>query len=147
MKVDLDYPENLHKVHSDFLMAPEKTKIKEELLSPYRLEIKKEHDIKVGVVNKLIPNLMPRKNYVVHYRNLKYYLLKGLILKKVHRILEFKQNNWVKPYIDFNTQRRKETNNEADKTLFKLLNSAAYDKTMENMTKRIKIKYKKLVKD
>ena len=108
---------------------------------------KKEHDIKVGVVNKLIPNLMPRKNYVVHYRNLKYYLLKGLILKKVHRILEFKQNNWVKPYIDFNTQRRKETNNEADKTLFKLLNSAAYDKTMENITKRIKIKYKKLVKD
>ena len=132
---------------SDFPMASQKVKIKEELLSLYCLEIKKEHDIKVGVVNKLIPNLMPRKNYVVHYRNLKYYLLKGLILKKVHRILEFKQNNWVKPYIDFNTQRRKETNNEADKTLFKLLNSAAYDKTMENMTKRIKIKYKKLVKD
>ena len=133
--------------HGDFPMAFEKVKIKEELLSLYCLEKKKEHDIKVGVVNKLIPNLMPRKNYVVHYRNLKYYLLKGLILKKVHRILEFKQNNWVKPYIDFNTQRRKETNNEADKTLFKLLNSAAYDKTMENMTKRIKIKYKKLVKD
>ena len=132
---------------SDFPMASQKVKIKEELLSLYCLEIKKEHDIKVGVVNKLIPNLMPRKNYVVHYRNLKYYLLKGLILKKVHRILEFKQNNWVKPYIDFNTQRRKETNNEADKTLFKLLNSAAYDKTMENMTKRIKIKYKILVKD
>ena len=84
MKVDLDYPENLHKVRSDFLMAPEKTKIKEELLSPYRLEIKKEHDIKVGVVNKLISNLMPKNNYVVHYRNLKYYLLNGLIFKKVH---------------------------------------------------------------
>ena len=84
MKVDLDYPENLHKVHSDFLIAPEKTKIKEELLSPYRLEIKKEHDIKVGVVNKLISNLMPKNNYVVHYRNLKYYLLNGLIFKKVH---------------------------------------------------------------
>ena len=131
----------------DFPMASEKVKIKEELLSPYCLEIKKEHDIKVGVVNKLIPNLMPRKNYVVHYGNLKYYLLKGLILKKVHRILEFKQSNLVKPYIDFNTHRRKETNNEADKTLLKLLNSAVYGKTIENMTTRIKIKYKKLVKD
>ena len=131
----------------DFPMASEKGKIKEELLSPYCLEIKKNMILKVGVVNKLIPNLMPRKNYVVHYGNLKYYLLKGLILKKVHRILEFKQSNLVKPYIDFNTHRRKETNNEADKTLLKLLNSAVYGKTIENMTTRIKIKYKKLVKD
>ena len=147
MKVDLDYPENLHKVHSDFLMAPEKTKIKEELLSPYRLEIKKEHDIKVGVVNKLISNLMPKNNYVVHYRNLKYYLSKGLVLKKVHRILEFKQSDWMKPYIDFNTQKRKEATNEADKNLFKLLNNAVYGKTMENMRKRIKITIIKNEKD
>ena len=63
-------------------MASEKVKIKEELLSPYCLEIKKNMILKVGVVNKLIPNLMPRKNYVVHYGNLKYYLLKGLILKR-----------------------------------------------------------------
>ena len=82
---------------------------------------------------------MPKKNYVVHYRNLKYYLLNGLILKKVNRILEFKQSNWIKPYIDFNTQRRKEATNEADKTLFELLNNAVYGKTMENMRKRIKI--------
>ena len=128
-------------------MAPEKTKIKEELLSPYRLEIKKEHDIKVGVVNKLISNLMPKNNYVVHYRNLKYYLLNGLILKKVNRILEFKQSNWMKSYIDFNTQKRKEATNEADKNLFKLLNNAVYGKTMENMRKRIKITIIKNEKD
>ena len=72
---------------------------------------------------------MPKKNHVIHYRNLKYYLLKGWIFKKVHKILEFKQSAWMKPYIDFNTQKRKEANNEADKNLFKLLNNTVYGKT------------------
>ena len=147
MEVDLDYPEHLHEDHSGFPMAPEKIKTKEELLSPYCLEIKKEYNIKVGIVNKLIPNLMSKKNYVVHYRNLKYYLLNGLILKKVHKILEFKQRDWMKSYIDFNTQRRKEATNEANKTLFKLLNNAVYGKTMENMRKRIKIRIIESKKD
>ena len=53
----------------------------------------------------------------------------------------------MKPYIDFNTQKRKEGANEADKTLFKLLNNAVYGKTMENMRKRIKIRIIKNVKD
>ena len=83
---------------------------------------------------------MPKKNHVIHYRNLKYYLLKGWIFKKVHKILEFKQSAWMKPYIDFNTQKRKEATNEADKNLFKLLNNDVYRKTMENMRKRIKIR-------
>ena len=117
------------------------------MLSLYCLEIKEENNIKVGVYTKLIPNLMPKNNYTVHYRNLKQYLSKGLALKKVHRILEFKQSDWMKPYINFNTQKRKEATNEADKTLFKLLNNAVYGKTMENMRKRIKIRIIKNEKD
>ena len=117
------------------ILAPEKIKVREEMLSPGQLEMKKEHDIKTGSIN-----LLPKKNYVIHYRNLKYYLSKRLILKKVHRILEFEQSAWMKPYIDFNTERRKETTNEADKNLFKKLNNAVYGKTMENMRKRIKVR-------
>ena len=103
-------------------------KIEHKMLSPYSSEIKKEYDIKTGGINKLAPNLMSKKNHVVHYRNLQYYLSEGLILKMVHRILEFKQSAWMKPYIGFNTQKRKATN-EADKNLFKLLNNAAYGET------------------
>ena len=73
MKQLIEYPENLHEEHSDYPMAPEKIKIKEEWLSSHCLEIKKEHDIKPGGINKLVPNLMPKFNYVVHYRNLQYY--------------------------------------------------------------------------
>ena len=122
LEVDLDYPENLHEEHGDYPMAPEKIKIKTEWLSPYSLENANKFDIKTGNINKLAPNLMSKNNYVVHYRNLQYYLSQGLILKKVHKILEFKQSAWMKPYIDFNTQKRKEATNEADKNLFKLLN-------------------------
>ena len=68
-------------------------------------------------------------------------------IKKVHKILEFKQSAWMKAYIDFNTQKRKEATNEADKNLFKLLNNAVYGKTMENMRKRIKIRIIKNEKD
>ena len=67
----------------------------------------------------------------MHYRNLKYYLSKGRILTKVHKILEFKQSLWMKPYIDFNTERRNEATNEADKNLFNLLNNAVHGKIMK----------------
>ena len=90
---------------------------------------------------------MSKKNYVVHYRNLKYYLSQGSILKKVHRVLEFKQSAWMRPYIDFYTQKRKEATNEADKNLFKLLDNAVYGKTMENMGERTKIMIAKTQKD
>ena len=65
----------------------------------------------------------------------------------MHKILEFKQSAWMKPYIDFNTQKRKEATNEADKNLFKLLNNAVYRKAMENVRKGIKIRIIKNEKD
>ena len=121
-------------------MTPEKIKIEDDMLAPYWSEIKRKYDNKSGGFNKLAPNLIPKNNYVVYYRNLKYYLSQRLILKKVHKILEFKQSAWMKPYIDFNTERRKEATNETDKYLFKLLINATYGKTMENMRKRFKIR-------
>ena len=147
LEVDLDYPKKLHDSHKDSPMAPEKIKIRKEWLSPYSLENANKFGIKTGDINKLLPNFASKKNYVVYYRNLKYYLSKGLILKKVHKILEFKQIAWMKSCIDFNTQRIKEETNKADKNLFILLNNAVYGKTMGNMKKRIKKRIIKNVKD
>ena len=90
---------------------------------------------------------MNKNNCVIYYRNLQKCLQKALKLKKIHGILKFKQKDWMKPYIDFNTQKRKEAINDADKNLFKLLNNAVYDKTKENLRKIIKIRIVKYEKD
>ena len=74
LEVDLEYPENFHNSHKDYLMAPEKIKIKEKWLAPYSLKNANDFDIKAGDINKLAPNLMSKTNYVVHFGNLKYYL-------------------------------------------------------------------------
>ena len=79
--------------------------------------MKNEYDIKTGDINKLVPNLLPKKPYGVHYRNLQYYFSRDLLLKKVYRIQQFKQSDWMKPDIDFNTQKTKEATNEADKNV------------------------------
>ena len=68
LAIDLDYPENLHDLHKDYPMAPEKIKIKEEMLSPYSAKNAKKFDIKTGNINKLAPNLMSKKNYIINYR-------------------------------------------------------------------------------
>ena len=114
----------------------EKFDIPKEWLSDYCLKIANAHNITTGTVKKLVPNLVDKNNCVIHYRNLQQCLELGMKLKKIHRILKFKQKDWMKPYIDFNTQKRKEATNEANKNHFKLLNNDVYSKTMENMRKR-----------
>ena len=80
----------VHRRQDDFPMAPEKMKIKKDMQPPEQIELSDMYDISVGDVNKLIANTLPKEHYVVHYRNLKYYLLNGWKLNEVHEILRFK---------------------------------------------------------
>ena len=73
------------------------------MLSKYCIDIADKYEIKVGGVNKLISNLRDKSRYIAHYRNLHSYSTLGMKLSKIHRILKFKQSNWLKEYIDFNT--------------------------------------------
>ena len=66
------------------------------MLSDYCKKIADEYGIKVGDVKKLIPNLGNKTNYVLHYRNLQLYLSLGMKLTKIHRVLKFKQSDWMK---------------------------------------------------
>ena len=117
LEVALEYSEKLHDIHNDYPLAPEEINIPKEWLSKYCLKIANGHNITTGTVRKLVPNLANKNNYVIHYRNLQQFLELGMKLKKIHTILKFKQSDWMKAYIDFNTDKRKESANEFDKIL------------------------------
>ena len=96
LEVDLEYPDELHEVHNDFPLAPETFVVSDDMLSNYCKKIAGKYEIKVDDVKKLIPNLGNKTNYVVHYRNLQLYLSLGMKLTKIHRVLKFKQSDWMK---------------------------------------------------
>ena len=115
-EVDLEYPHKLWKSHNDYPLAPEK--------------------MIVNGVEKLICHFKPRKNYVVHYRNLRQYLEMGMRLTAVHRGISFNQSSWMEPFIRKNTELRKTAANSFEKDFFKLMNNSVFGKTIENIRKR-----------
>ena len=96
--------------------------------------------MKIDKCNKLVCNLFNKKKYVAQINSLKQALNHGLKLKKIHRIIEFNQEAWLKPYIDMNTELRKEAKNDFEKDLFKFINNSVFGKTMENIRKHREIK-------
>ena len=150
IEVDLEYPKELHDLHNDYPLAAEKIKVEKEMLSKYCKKISDEYKISTGLVYKLIPTLSNKEKYVLHYRNLQLYLDLGLKISKVHRVLEFDQSPWLKQYIDYNTEKRKNAKNDFEKDFFKLMNNSVFGKTMENIRKRVDVRLvtdeKKLLK-
>ena len=140
LEVDLKFCKKLHDSLSDYPLCPEKIEINYDMLSKYCKDIADWYDIKVAGVKKLVPNLGDKVEYVVHYKNLKYYFSLGMKLVKIHIILSFKQSDWLKKYVDFNTKKRQESPDEFNKGLYKLLNNCIYGKSIENQRKRMNVK-------
>ena len=99
----LEYPKELRELHNDYPLAPDKIRIKREMLSDYQLKIADHYNIPIGNVKKLRPNFFDKEKYVIHYENLQLYLRLGLKLKKIYHLLEFNQSQWLKQYVDFGT--------------------------------------------
>ena len=96
--------------------------------------------MEINKCKKLFCNLFNKKKYVAHINTLKQALNHGLKLKKIHRVIEFNQEAWLKPYIDMNAGLRKLAKNDFEKHLFKLMNNSLFGKTMENIRKHRDIK-------
>ena len=159
LEVDLAYPTHLHDAHNDYPLAPENIDITVDMTSDYSKDLLKKltHPSQTRTPNhvcgrKLVPNLFNKRRYVVHYRNLKFYLAQGMRLETIHRAIVFRQSPWLKSYIDFNTVKRKQATTDFAKDFYKLMNNAVFGKTMENLRNRMRVelvnspdKFKKLI--
>ena len=113
LEVDVEYPKNLHDLHSDLPFLTER--------------------MKINKFDKLVCNLYNKNNYVVDIGALQQALDHGLILRKVHKVVQVNQKSWSKEYIDMNTELRKQAKNDFEKGFFKLMNNSVFGKTMENV--------------
>ena len=120
LEVDVEYPKRLHNQHNELPFLPEK--------------------MKLGKVEKLVCNLYDKCMYPIHIKALKQAMEQGLILKKVHRAILFKQSAWLKPYIEFNIRLPTAPKNDFERDFFKLMNNSVLGKTMEKVRKYKNIK-------
>ena len=115
LEVNVSYPKDLHDSHNDL---------------PFMCE-----RMEINGVEKLVPYLRDKKNYVIHIQALNQVLQHGLRLDRIHQAIEFNQSPWLKTYIDFNTQLRTAATNDFEKDFFKLMNNLVFGKMMENIRK------------
>ena len=134
LEVDLEYPEELHDWHNDYPLAPEKKVISPEKMSEYQQRLMADLDLTMPNTEKLVLTLEDKEKYVVHYKNLQFYLSQGIRLKKVHRVIEFNQEPWIEPYIRMNTEFRRQAKSDFETDFYKLMNTSVFGKTMENRT-------------
>ena len=115
-EVDIEYPKELFNKHKDLPFSPNREKIKK--------------------VVKLVTSIEDKEKYVIHIAALNH----GLVLIKVHRVIEFRQETLLKPYIDMNTKLRTEAKNDFEKDFFKLMNNSIFGNTIENVRNHRDIK-------
>ena len=140
IEVDLKYPDNIKEKTKNSPFCPENKKVNSNDFSDYMKTIKPDTYTQT---KKLICDWSDKKNYLVHYRMLNFYIRYGMVGYKVHEIISFKQNKWLEKFISFKTQKRNQAVNDFEKDFYKLRNNAFYGKTMENVRNRLKIEFVK----
>lgn len=137
LEVDLHYPPELHDLHNQFPLAPEKVAIEPHQWSDF---MQNECDTlgmkQVSCGSKLMATLCDKTHYILHYHVLQLYLRLGLKLTKIHRIMSFKQKAFMKSYINLNIEKRKLASSSFDVALYKLYNNSVFGKCMYNVFKQ-----------
>lgn len=144
LEVDIQCDESLHDLHNDFPLALHNSKIPDSELSAFQKTILDQlmsfSGYKRIATEKLMGTFYEHKNYVVHFKNLKFYLTHGLTVSKIHRVLKFRQSDYLLKYINRNAELRKQAKNTFEKNLYKLLNNVIFGKSIERVRERVIMK-------
>lgn len=135
-EVDMEYPRELHRNHQLLPLMPESRAVDDSELSDYQLGFNANNKNE-----KLISSLNDKTAYVSHYRNIRQAVSLGMRVKAVHRVIKFRQSQWLAPYIQFNNAQRIKARNDFEKDFFKLCNNAVFGKTMEDVRGRLKFEF------
>ncbi|CAG7723593.1 unnamed protein product, partial [Allacma fusca] len=143
LKVDLGYPEWLQDATVDLPLAPEKVVVQVNELS--QQQQKDIRDMKMGSSFTSAPRLLlhcgERKDYVVHYKALRYYLNMGMTLNKIKCGFKFTEKPYFRDYIQFNIDQRKLAKSESQRSLLKITNNGIYGKSLQANKNNLTVKF------
>ena len=122
--MDIEYPEKLHDAHDEYPLIPHHLTPTEDVLSTDQRAQLADLNLKVGKTDKLVVSLLPKKNIVLHYKQLQQAIKYGVRCVKVRKVLSFQQSAWLRPYIQLNTKLRQEAKSPAQEATAKLMNNA-----------------------
>ena len=141
VEVDLVYPDELHDKHADYPLVPDKEPIDPLELSDFQTSLKNALKLTASKTNKLRQTFHPKRNYVVHYRNLKFYVNNGIKITKVHQVVKFRQSKWLSSYIALNTQKRQEAYTKFDQDFYKLISNSTFGKFYQSLRNRVSVSF------
>ena len=137
VEVDLEYPDELHNKHADYPLVPDKESIDPLELSDFQTSLRNTLKLTASKAKKLRQTFHPKKNYVLHYRNLKFYVNNGIKITKVHQAVKFRQSKWLSSYIALNTQKRQSASTKFDQDFYKLMSISTFGKFCESLRNRV----------
>jgi hypothetical protein len=132
----ISIPPELHDMFNDFPLLPEKLDIKSEWLSKHSNDLKIKFQQKNSKIKKLVPNLFDKDSITLHYTHLKLCLRLGLKLEKIHKVLRFKQSPWLKAFMEFNMEARKNAANPFEASQIKIISNSIYGKMLSTARNR-----------
>ena len=138
VEVDLENPASIHDQHKDSPIASVKEIMLDAWLSEFQIDIKERFNIPQAKVSKLLQTMYDKKHFVLHFKLLQLYVQLGMRITKLHRVLQFNQEQWLKPYITLNSNMRKSATNKFPQNYYRLMNNSVYWKTVESKRRRLK---------
>ena len=141
VEVGLEYPDELHDKHTDYPLVPDKESFDPIQLSDFQSSLKHNLQLTGSKTKKRRQTFHPKRKYVVHYRNLKFYVNNGIKITKFLQAVKFRQSKWLSSYIALSTRKQQEASTKFDQDFYKLMSNSTFGKFCEILRNRVTVSF------